>query len=141
MASYAKYSMFLVLLPVALLAQQRPSVAPYDAKLVESDQEVDAAYGISKGIHQITPLVRGVRGADDVVYWTSSDKQVLLAYQSKQLVWKTNVARVFPMPLQQAGINTLIFASEIAFVRVGKNGFAEVNRKTGLVTSKTIQKN
>ncbi|OGX90561.1 hypothetical protein [Hymenobacter coccineus] len=130
----------LVLLPTATFAQQSKALV-YEKTQVEPDQE-SSPLGVAtdefKGIHVISASVRGVRGANGVIYWVSKDKATLSAYEGEQLLWRTNVGKAFKADFAQPKIEKLVFASNVIFVSVSKNGFAEVDRKTGQVGSKTV---
>ncbi len=126
--------------PAAIFARQSGPL-PYATTQVEPDQEmspIGVATDEFKGIHIISTRVRGVRGANGVVYWVSSNKEILSAYQGEHLLWRLNVAKAFTPALSQPQIKKLIFCSNTVFVTVNKKGFAEVNRQTGSLGHKMM---
>ena len=131
---------YMALLSPAAVAQQVPPL-PYANIQVEPDQE-SSPLGVAtddfKAIHRLSPTVRGVRGADGVVYWVSPDNRVLTAYCGPQQLWQTPIAEAFRSKLKDPQIERLIFASNVIFVVVGKKGFIEVNRQTGSLSPTTI---
>ena len=131
---------YLALLSPAAVAQHA-SPLPYATTQVEPDQE-SSPLGVAtddfKAIHRLSPTVRGVRGADGVVYWVSPDNRVLTAYRGPQQLWQTPIAEAFRSKLKDPQIERLIFASNVIFVVVGKKGFIEVNRQTGSLSPTTI---
>jgi outer membrane protein assembly factor BamB len=147
------FSLLNALFAIGYLALRSPTAVaqpsaplPYANAQVEPDQE-SSPLGVAtdefKAVHRPSPSVRGVRGADGVVYWVSRDNRVLTAYRGKQQVWQTPVADAFRSQLQDAQIETLVFASNTIFVTLGKTvgnrGFAEVNRQTGQVQFKDVE--
>lgn len=130
----------LAILPLAVLAQKSNELV-YKEKQVEPDQElspIGVATDEFRGIHTISADIRGVRGANGVVYWVDKDKKILSAYRGEKLVWQVNVAEAFKTDFAQPQIEKLIFCSNMVFVSVSKTGFAEVDRESGQLGSKTV---
>jgi hypothetical protein len=125
------------LLPTPLLAQ-RP--LPIDRALTEPDQELDDFSGRFGGIHRMTTKLRGVRGNRQTVYWVSASGQQLSAYQAGKLLWTSNVVAPFRAELPAARIASLVLSSRIIFVSLGKRGSAEVDRNTGQIVSKYVDR-
>jgi hypothetical protein len=130
----------LLVLPSTGFAQLPPQTRPYDPGQVELDQELNHfnATATFKSIHRISAQVRGVQAADKVVYWVSPDRTVLSAYQGEQQLWHLNVRHAFEPTLAQAQIRSLVLSQHVLFVSVQQGGFAEVDRRTGNLTHKTI---
>ncbi|WP_151089206.1 hypothetical protein [Hymenobacter baengnokdamensis] len=118
-------------LPDALLAQQ----LPFDLTLTEPDQELDDFTYQFVGIHKMSPQLRGVRGADNTVYWVSANSQQLTAYQQGKQLWQVAIGQTFQQTMRGAIVTKLIFCSTVVFVSVGSHGQAEIDRKTGAIIS------
>ena len=125
------------LLPVPLLVQ-RP--LPLDSVSTEPDQELDDFSGRFKGIHRITVKMRGVRGTSKTVYLVSADGRRLSAFQADKLLWESNVAAPFKNRSSAASISSLVLSSHILFVGLGKLGSVEVDRRTGKIVSKNLDR-
>ena len=127
------------LTPSLLLAQNRPQ--PADSAFTEPDQELDSFYGQYEGIHYLSATLRGVRAANQTVYWVSADNRHLAAYQVGKRLWITDVGAPFTAEIPTARISSLTLSTELIFVSLGKRGLTEVDRKTGRVTSKYFDRN
>lgn len=131
---------YLAVLSSAAVAQPA-SPLPYANTQVEPDQE-SSPLGVAtedfKAVHRLSSTVRGVRGADGMVYWVSPDHRVLTAYRGAQQVWQTPVADAFRSQFKDPKIEQLIFASNTIFVVVNKKGFIEVDRQSGSVSPTTV---
>lgn len=141
-------STLIALLAVGYMALRSPAAVaqpasplPYANTQVEPDQE-SSPLGVAtdefKAIHRLSPTVRGVRGADGVVYWVSPDNRVLTAYRGPQQVWQTPVAEAFRSQFKDPQIEQLIFASNVIFIVVNKKGFLEVDRQSGSVSPTSV---
>ncbi|WP_242920541.1 hypothetical protein [Pontibacter liquoris] len=129
-----------LLLPFITYAQDAGAL-PYHENQVEPDQEMSpsgTATDKFKAVHIISTSLRGVRGANGVVYWVSKDKATLSTYKGAQLLWRADVAEAFKPDIQQPQIEKLVFASNVVFVFVSKRGFTEINRDTGQLGNKVI---
>ena len=80
----------LLLLPTTAEAQQEKGL-PYDLKLVMEESET--------GDCDFEPSlrVRGIRGFDDIVIWSTEDKQSLIAFKGSHILWKTDVTSACPL--------------------------------------------
>ncbi|MFD2247657.1 hypothetical protein [Pontibacter ruber] len=128
----------LVFLPFMTLAQGSRAL-PYNEDQIELDQEVSpsgTATDKFKAIHVISTSLRGVRGANGIVYWVSKDKATLSAYKGARLLWQTNVAEAFKSKFQQPLIEKIILSSNVIFVSVSNKVLVEINRETGQLGKK-----
>jgi hypothetical protein len=125
------------LLPAPLLAQK---TLPTDSTSTEPDQELDDFGGRFKGIHRITTKMRGVRGAGETVYLVSADGRRLSAFRENKLLWATNVMAPFKAEIPAGRVSSLVLSSHILFVGLGKRGSAEVDRRTGRIVSKYVDR-
>ncbi len=132
----------LTLLSGGVLAQTSKPL-PYNPAQVEPDQD-QSPLGVAteefKGIHVVSPQVRGVQMANGDVYWVSSNQEVLSAYHGNRLLWRVNVAQAFKPAIAQPRIEKLVFASNVVFVFVNKKGAIEVERQSGRLSPTTIYK-
>jgi hypothetical protein len=126
----------LAVLPIVTFAQASKTLV-YNEKQIEPDQEMTQS-GMATDNHIISSSLRGVRGANGVVYWVSEDNAILSAYKGEQLLWRVNVAEAFKSDFPQPQIEKLAFASNVVFVLVSKKGFAEIDRETGQLGSKVV---
>ncbi|MCP2042913.1 hypothetical protein [Pontibacter sp. HSC-36F09] len=128
----------LVFLPFMMVAQGS-SALPYNKDQIELDQEMSpsgTAIDKFKAIHVISSSLRGVRGANGVVYWVSKDKATLSAYKGVRLLWRTNVAEAFKADVQQPQIEKIVLASNVIFVSVSDKVLVEIDRETGQLGKK-----
>jgi hypothetical protein len=123
-----------LLLPAALRAQTRPVAA--DTTRTEPDQELDHFSGGFKGVHVITPTLRGARGANRTAYVVGRDGRQLSAYQAGKLLWTINVAAPFLVEIPTVRIVSLVLITELLFVNLSPRGMAEVDRKTGQISGR-----
>jgi hypothetical protein len=132
-----------LLLTSSGFAQPTPKRLLYIQAQVEPDQELNhfIATEAFKGVHHISTQIRGVRAANEVVYWVSPDGAVVSAYQGEQELWRLNVRHAFQPMVAQAQIRSLVLSQDVLFVSVQPSGFAEVNRHTGKLNYKTIDSN
>ena len=121
-------------LPTSKQSQTRPARAT--ATRTEPDQELDDFRGRYKGIHRFSARLRGVRAAGQTVYWVSSNSEQLMAYHANKQVWSTSVVAPFRAEIPTAHIASIVLTSNIIFVRLGRRGMAELDRKTGHLVAK-----
>jgi hypothetical protein len=134
MRSLTQAALLVALLPASLLAQTRP--APAAATRTEPDQELDHFSGGFKGIHVITPTMRGARGSKRTAYVVGRDGRQLAAYQAGKLLWATNVARPFLVEIPAVRIASLVLITDLLFVNLAPRGMAEVDRQTGRIVGR-----
>jgi len=134
MPFFTHAALLLVLLPASLLAQTRP--VPADTMRTEPDQELDHFSGGFKGIHVITPTLRGARGANRTAYVVGRDGRQLSAYQAGRLLWTTDVAGPFLVEIPAVRIASLVLITDLLFVHLAPRGMAEVDRQTGQISGK-----
>ncbi|SMB90093.1 hypothetical protein SAMN00120144_3277 [Hymenobacter roseosalivarius DSM 11622] len=130
-----------LLLPVTLVAQKK-QVLPYDMRLVKQEPPVESLE--KEPSFTVLPQVRGMKGLDGIILWVKADRKLLAAYQNDKLLWETNVVDACTHLSGFEGppiIRMVVSQSPVAviFVQVGKNGFVEVDRKTGKVSGTDIQ--
>ncbi|MVN75572.1 hypothetical protein GO988_04460 [Hymenobacter sp. HMF4947] len=121
-------------LPVFAPAQTRPALA--DTTRTEPDQELDNFSGRYHGIHVLSAQLRGVRATNKTVYWVSANGRQLSAYQAGRRLWLVDVVTPFRAEIPAAHIASLVLASNIIFVKLGRRGMAEVDRSTGRIVAK-----
>ena len=114
----------------------------YNMQQVMQEPALDSAE--KKPYFKVSPQMRGIKGLNGIILWVEADNKSLAAYQGDRLLWKTNVVEPCARLAGFEGtpeIQTVVSQStvHVIFVQVGKNAFAEVDRKTGLISSTDIQ--
>ena len=110
------------------------------ANLTEPDQELDLYGGKFKSIHLISAKMRGVRAANQTTYWVSADNRHLAAYQAGKSLWLAKVVVPFKAEIPTIRIHSLVLSSKLIFVRLSPRGMAEVDRKSGRIVARYLDR-